>query len=160
MDNPSHHCFLLCTPPLTFLLHLSPLPSNHPDLPPRDQSTTLVSGASVKACHRNNPTATAPIPSLVCPLSLAFLFSDFVSFIPAFTEAFFLFPNHVSNYFTITYNCFFSWLFSFCRVFSFSTASHTLHFTSLQTSLTLCPSLCLALLKVTSGYVQLWKVEN
>lgn len=80
-----------------------------------------------------------------------FLFSDFVSF-SAFTEAFFLFPNHVSNYFTITYICFFHGLSVSAVFFSFSTASYTLHFTSLQTTLTLCPSLCPALLKVTSGF--------
>lgn len=117
MDNPSHHCFLLCTPPLTFLLHLSPLPSNHPDLPPRDQSTTLVFGASVKACHRNNLTATAPIPSLVCPLSLAFYFLTLFHLFLHLQKLFFLFPNHVSNYFTITYNCFFHG-FSVSAVFS------------------------------------------
>lgn len=92
MDNPSHHCFLLCTPPLTFLLHLSPPPSNHPDLPPRDQSTTLVFGASVKACHRNNLTATAPIPSLVCPLSLAFYFLTLFHFLHL-RKLFFCFPT-------------------------------------------------------------------
>lgn len=72
---------LLLLPPL-HLSHLPPPPFSSTSCPPsttltslpREQSTTLVSGASVKACHRNNLTATAPIPSLVCPLSLAFIF--------------------------------------------------------------------------------------
>lgn len=72
-------------PPLLPPLHSSPLPpplcssiSCSPSTTltslPGKQSTTLVFGASVKAWRRNNLTATAPIPSLVCPLSLAFIF--------------------------------------------------------------------------------------
>lgn len=158
MDNPSHHCFLLCTPPLTFLLHLSPLPSNHPDLPPRDQSTTLVFGASVKACHRNNLTATAPIPSLVCPLSLAFYFLTLFHLFLHLQKLFFcfqtMFPIILRSLIIASFMAF-PFLLCFLLFHCFSHPSF--HFFT-----NLFNSLSLPLSGSPEGYVrvQLSKVEN